>query len=732
MRKVTLQVTGMSCAACSARVERGLSKIPGVINVAVNLVSEKATVAYHPAAIAPADIQQAISKLGYQVAVAVDNDQPDREQKQRQQEINRQRYYFIFAAVFSMPLFVFMFATVFSLEGLLDLALFDFKALLVFATLVQFIPGWYFYRDAYASLKSGSANMSVLVVMGTSTAYFYSAVVVFWGEKLGLCGIHFGCSAMIITLVLLGKLLESRAKGSTSAAIRKLIGLKAKTAQIIRDGQKIAVPIDEVLVGDIIIVQPGEKIPVDGIVLAGHSTIDQSMLTGESIPVDKMPGDEVIGATINKLGTLKFKATKVGRDTTLAQIIKIVEDAQGSKAPVQRLADTVSAYFVPLVVLVAVGSFLGWYFWADAGNITQALVVFTAVLIIACPCALGLATPTSIMVGTGKGAEYGILIKGGEHLEKACHLDTVVLDKTGTITKGKPILTGIVAAGDLPAAAVLKVAAAVETPSEHPLAQAIVNAARQQNITLLEAVNFQALPGYGVSAELAGQTVLVGTSKLMQKHKIKLQSIAEQVTTWEEQGQTVMYVAADNQLLGIIAVADTVKENARQVIQALKDINIEVWMITGDNRRVAETIAREVGITKVLAEVLPDQKAAKIQQLKGEHRQVGMVGDGINDAPALATADVGFALGTGTDVAMEAADITLIRGDLQGVINSIKLSRATMRNIKQNLFWAMIYNTIGIPLAVFGFLSPVVAGAAMAVSSVSVVTNALRLKRIKL
>ncbi len=730
--KIQFAISGMTCAACSARVERGLKKMPGIINAVVNLAAEKAAVEYNPAEIDIEDIKRKIHEIGYKPVGLDDGADSDREKVLREKEIKRQRTTFLLSVVFSFPLLLFMLAMLFRLENLMNLVIFHPKVQFVFATLVQFIPGWHFYKDGYASLKGGSANMSVLVALGTSAAYFYSVAATFFGRQLGIDHVYYESAAIIITLVLLGKMLESRAKGRTSEAIRKLMGLRAKTARVIRSGQEIEVPIEEVNVGDLVVVRPGEKIPVDGIIREGRSTVDEAMLTGESIPVDKKPGDEVIGATINKLGTFKFEAAKVGRDTALAQIIKIVEDAQSSKAPVQRTADIVSAYFVPAVVGIAVLTFFSWYFYGAPGDFTRALISFTAVMVIACPCALGLATPTSIMVGTGKGAEYGILIKGGEHLENAYRLDTLVLDKTGTITKGESSLTDIIPNQGTTEQELLQLAASVEKMSEHPLAQAVVSAAKERGMQLSEPDNFEAIPGHGVKARLNGKQVLIGTIKLMKKNGIDVIGLFESTQKLEENGKTVMYIALDGQLLGIIAVADTVKENSRQAIKALQDLNIEVWMITGDNQRTAKAIAREVGITNVIAEVLPEQKAEKVAELKNQGKKVGMVGDGINDAPALACADVGFAIGTGTDVAMEAADITLIRGDLSGVVNSIKLSRATMRNIKQNLFWALIYNTIGIPAAALGYLNPILAGAAMAFSSVSVVSNALRLKRLKL
>jgi len=596
------------------------------------------------------------------------------------------------------------------------------------ATPVQFIAGYQFYLGAYKALRHGSANMDVLVVMGTSAAYFYSVGTTFFfrGE------VYYETSAIIITLILLGRLLESAAKGRTSEAIKKLMGLAARTARVIRDGQEVDIPVEDVQVGDVVLVRPGEKLPVDGVILEGISSVDESMLTGESIPVDKQAGDEVIGGTINKHGMLKFTATRVGSDTALAQIIKIVEEAQGSKAPIQRLADVISAYFVPVVVGIASVTFLIWYFIVDPGNLARALICFTAVLVIACPCALGLATPTSIMVGTGRGAEYGILIKGGEYLEKAHAINTVVLDKTGTITRGEPSLTDIVAvSGVIDRNELLQLVASAERSSEHPLAEAIVQGAQERGLALLDTTSFEALPGYGITAVVNGRALLIGTRRLMSERNVAAGDLEQAMDELEMSGKTAMLVAVDSQAAGVVAVADTVKEGSAEAIRVLQAMGVQTVMITGDNRRTAEAIARQVGIApdQVLAEVLPQDKAQQVSKLIEQGRVVGMVGDGINDAPALATADVGFAIGTGTDVAMEAADITLMRGDLRGVAASISLSRGTMRNIKQNLFWALVYNSLGIPIAAAGFLSPVLAGAAMAFSSVSVVSNALRLKR---
>ncbi|WP_429088040.1 copper-translocating P-type ATPase [Brassicibacter mesophilus] len=595
---------------------------------------------------------------------------------------------------------------------------------LILATPVQFIIGHRFYKGAYHSLRSGGANMDVLVAMGTSAAYFYSV----YNVIIGVMDYYFEASAVIITLILLGKMLEALAKGRTSEAIKKLMGLQAKTARVIRNGEEKDIPIEDVAVGDIIVVRPGEKIPVDGIVTDGASAVDESMLTGESLPVDKKSGDEIIGATINKFGTFKFKATKVGKDTALAQIIKLVEDAQGSKAPVQRLADKISGVFVPTVVGIALVTFLLWYF--VKGDFTHALISAVAVLVIACPCALGLATPTAIMVGTGKGAENGILIKGGEHLEKAHQINAIVFDKTGTITKGEPEVTDIISYKE-DENNILRIAAIAEKSSEHPLGQAIVNRAIEQGIKIDESAKFEAIPGHGIYSYIDGRDVYLGNRKLMKDKGIQIDNIEEDISRLEDEGKTAMLISLDGNASGIIAVADTVKESSKEAIERLQKMDIEIYMITGDNKRTANAIAKQVGISNVLAEVLPEHKAENVEKIKKQGKKVGMVGDGINDAPALAAADIGFAIGTGTDVAMEAADITLIKGELTDIVKAIVLSKRTMRTIKQNLFWAFAYNTAGIPLAALGFLSPMIAGAAMAFSSVSVVSNSLRLKRFK-
>jgi len=721
--QVEFKLGGMSCAACAARIEKKLKATPGVIKAVVNLTAEKAVVHYSAASVSPAQLKKIIEALGFQAHdMAVDREL-DREKAAREAEIRRQRFWLTVSAVLSIPFLVMMLLEFMGSHIMMEIM--GPYVQLALATPIQFGAGWQFYRGAYIALRNRSANMDVLVALGTSAAYFFSLA------NLRQPGMHlyFETSAVLITLILLGKLLEASAKGKTSEAIKKLMGLQAKTARVIRREEETDIPVEEVVPGDIVVVRPGERIPVDGILLEGHAVIDESMLTGESLPVEKKNGDEVVGATINKLGTFRFKATRVGRETALAQIIGIVEEAQGSKAPIQRFADVVSGYFVPVVVGLAILTFLAWYFVLDAGNFARALINFTAVLVIACPCALGLATPTSIMVGTGKGAENGILIKGGEHLENAHSINTVVLDKTGTITKGQPEVTDVLPFAAQSEQELVQLAAAAEKGSEHPLGQAIVQLAKTRQLTVAEPETFQAIPGQGVEVTLQGRRVLIGTRKLMRENNIAIEQVLTQAETLEEQGKTAMFLALEQELAGIIAVADTVKEHSAEAIADLAAMGIEVWMITGDNSRTAHSIARQVGVEHVLAEVLPEHKAEQVAALKQQGKIVAMVGDGINDAPALATADVGIAIGTGTDVAMEAASITLIRGDLRGIPAAIRLSRGTMRNIKQNLFWALAYNTLGIPVAAAGFLSPVVAGAAMAFSSVSVVTNALRLRK---
>ncbi|MEK3973763.1 heavy metal translocating P-type ATPase [Psychrobacillus sp. FSL K6-1267] len=729
--KKEFAITGMTCAACSTRIEKGLNKLEGVSSANVNLALERATVEFNPSDITINDIIQKVEKLGYGAIIkSEDKESVD----YREEAIQKQKVKFIVSAILSLPLLWTMVGH-FSFTSFIYMPEFLMNpwVQMVLATPVQFIIGRQFYVSAYKALRNGSANMDVLVVLGTSAAYFYSVyqAIITAGEH-HTANLYFETSAVLITLILLGKLFEAKAKGRSSEAIKKLIGLQAKTALVIRDGAELVIPIEEVLVGDTILVKPGEKIPVDGEVIAGNSAVDESMLTGESIPVDKVTGDSLFGSTINKNGSIKMKATKIGRDTALAQIIKVVEDAQGSKAPIQRLADKISGIFVPIVVGIAIVTFLVWFLVVEPGEITPALEALIAVLVIACPCALGLATPTSIMAGSGRAAEFGILFKGGEHLETTHHIDTVVVDKTGTVTYGKPKLTDVLMEEGMKESDFLAYIGAAERQSEHPLAEAIVDGIKERGITLLEVTSFEAIPGYGVKAVVNEQEVLVGTKKLMNQNNINIAAILKRMEELEGQGKTAMLASINGKFVGMIAVADTIKESSLQAIKRLKEMNIDVMMITGDNQLTATAIGKQAGIDQVIAEVLPEGKAAEIKKLQSSGKKVAMVGDGINDAPALAVADIGMAIGTGTDVAMEAADITLIRGDLNSIADAIIMSRKTMRNIKQNLFWAFAYNTLGIPIAAVGLLAPWVAGAAMAFSSVSVVLNALRLQRVKL
>lgn len=739
-----LSIQGMTCANCVQRVEKAICALPGVVSAHVNLATETATGEIIPTVTDEHDLKQTINKLGYE-ARSDEETTEDAEQKAREEEMQRMWRRFILSAVLSFPLLLTMFTHFFGWESGVWTILNNGYVQWVLATPVQFYIGGMFYKDAWNNLKTGTGNMSTLVALGTSAAYFYSVVVVLWGEQLGVVerGLYFESAAVIITLIMLGKYLEARAKGHTSEAIKKLMNLRPKEATVIRDGAEQTVPVDEVVVGDIVIIRPGERIPVDGIVKEGHSAIDESMLTGESLPVEKGPDDEVTGATINTHGSFQFEATRVGKETALAQIIRIVQDAQGSKAPIQRLADTISAYFVPSVLVVAAITLVVW--WV-LGDFTQGLLNMIAVLVLACPCALGLATPTAIMVGTGLGAENGILIKSGEHLEKAHRLTAVVLDKTGTITEGNPKVTDVYVVDTASANStqnetvhnvsedeLFSLVGAAERQSEHPLARAIVEEATERNVTFPAVENFSALPGRGLQATIHDKTLLVGNERLMHENEISLDVVQQQVEAYEQEGKTAMIAAYGGQAIGVIAVADVVKQHSAEAIAALQRKNIDVFMLTGDNQRTANAIARTVGIKEenVLAQVLPEEKAERVEELQKQGYAVGMVGDGINDAPALAVADVGIAIGTGTDVAIEAADVTLMRGDLRGLVSSVELSQATMRKIRQNLFWAFIYNVVGLTLAAFGIVSPVIAGAAMAFSSVSVVTNATLLKRFR-
>ncbi|MEK3765576.1 heavy metal translocating P-type ATPase [Solibacillus sp. FSL K6-4121] len=726
--KVDFTIEGMTCASCSARIEKVLGKLDGISNANVNLALEKATVEFNPSEVSVADIIARIEKIGFGAQPVVEGNPVDH----REKAIQHQTIKFLAAAILSLPLLWTMVAH-FSFTSFLyvpDLLMNPWIQLSL-ATPVQFIIGWQFYEGAYKSLRNGSANMDVLVAMGTSAAYFYSIYQMLAHPSGHMPHLYFETSAVLITLILLGKLFEARAKGKSSQAIKQLMGMQAKSALVIRDGVEQLVPLEEVRIGDHIRVKPGEKIPVDGEVISGISAVDESMLTGESLPIEKSEGHLVYGATLNKNGSIEMKALKVGHETALAQIIKIVESAQGSKAPIQRLADKISSIFVPVVIGIAALTFIAW--WLIGGEFIQAFEATIAVLVIACPCALGLATPTSIMAGSGRAAQFGILFKGGEHLEQTGFVDTVVVDKTGTVTNGKPVLTDVVMFNGFNENDVLSIVAAAEKQSEHPLAEAIVEGVLQRGIELPTVSSFQALPGLGIEAQVNDREVVVGTRKLLRQRQIDMNDqIETQMVSFEKHGKTAMLVAINHQLAAIVAVADTVKETSAEAVNRLHALGLKVIMLTGDNERTAQAIAAEVGIDEVIAEVLPEQKALQIENLQQQGRKVAMVGDGINDAPALAVAHIGMAIGTGTDVAMEAADITLIRGDLNSIADAILMSRKTMTNIKQNLFWAFAYNVIGIPIAALGFLAPWVAGAAMAFSSVSVVLNALRLQRVKL
>ncbi|MCU5489974.1 heavy metal translocating P-type ATPase [Bacillus cereus] len=731
--KAEFTVSGMTCAACANRVEKRLNKLDGVNKATVNFALESATVDFNPDEVNVNEMKSAITKLGYKLEVKPDNQ--DASTDHRLQEIERQKKKFIISFILSFPLLWAM-VSHFSFTSFIYLPdmLMNPWVQLALATPVQFIIGGQFYVGAYKALRNKSANMDVLVALGTSAAYFYSVYLSIQsiGSSEHMTDLYFETSAVLITLIILGKLFEAKAKGRSSEAIKKLMGLQAKTATVVRDGTEIKILIEEVVAGDIVYVKPGEKIPVDGEIVEGKSAIDESMLTGESIPVDKSIGDVVIGSTINKNGFLKVKATKVGRDTALAQIIKVVEEAQGSKAPIQRVADQISGIFVPVVVVIAIITFAVWMIFVTPGDFGGALEKMIAVLVIACPCALGLATPTSIMAGSGRSAEYGILFKGGEHLEATHRLDTVILDKTGTVTNGKPVLTDIIVADGFHEEEILRLVGAAEKNSEHPLAEAIVEGIKEKKIDIPSSETFEAIPGFGIESVVEGKQLLIGTRRLMKKFNIDIEEVSKSMEELEREGKTAMLIAIDKEYAGIVAVADTVKDTSKAAIARLKKMGLDVVMITGDNTQTAQAIAKQVGIDHVIAEVLPEGKAEEVKKLQANGKKVAMVGDGINDAPALATANIGMAIGTGTDVAMEAADITLIRGDLNSIADAIFMSKMTIRNIKQNLFWALAYNALGIPIAALGFLAPWVAGAAMAFSSVSVVLNALRLQRVKL
>jgi Cu+-exporting ATPase len=739
----------MTCASCVNRVEKALSSLKGVVHVDVNFATERASIEYLPGEVTLKDLKKVVQEAGYQVlelkvgdSTLREEDVVEKERVLREQDLSRLKWKFIIGAILLGPILVLMYGAPLLEKwfGLSEEINFFIQFLL--ATPVQFWAGWQFYVGFWKAAKHKTSDMNTLIAVGTSAAYLFSLIVTFGSHLIMVKGlmldVYFDTSAAIIVLILLGRFLEARAKGRTSEAIKKLIGLQPKTARVLRNGNEVDIPVEEVTPGDVVIVRPGEKIAVDGSVKEGYSSVDESMVTGESLPVEKKAGDTVIGATMNKTGTFKFEATKVGRDTVLSQIIRLVQEAQGSKPPIARLVDVIASYFVPVVIGIAILTFIIWYLFGPHPALTYAFLNFIAVLIIACPCALGLATPTSIMVGTGKGAENGILIRGAEALETAHQLNTIVLDKTGTLTKGKPSVTDIIELEGFSEQEILTLAASAEKGSEHPLGEAIANKAKEGGMALTDPRDFNAIAGHGIEATINSKKVLLGNFKLMKERKVELNGLLAKAETFSNEGKTSMFLAVDGRAAGMIAVADTLKENSKEAVEAFHRMGLEVVMLTGDNERTARAIAHQIGIDRVLAEVLPEMKAEEVKRLQAEGKRVGMVGDGINDAPALAQANVGIAIGTGTDVAMESSDITLIGGDLRGVVTAIALSKATIRNIRQNLFWAFAYNTILIPVAagvLFPFLgillNPILAAGAMAFSSVTVVTNALRLRKFK-
>mgnify|MGYP001565099070 FL=1 len=739
--KKTFNIEGMTCASCAQTIEKATQKLRGVNLSSVNLATEKLVVEYDPGMVNLTDIIKAVMDSGYEAHEEVATaDTVDQDKEKKQKEIKSLWNRFLISALFTAPLLYI------AMGHLVNAPLPDFinpmmnPEAFAIVQLVLTLPvvavNSKIYRNGFKALSKGHPNMDSLISLGTSAAFLYgvfATVMIFRGEVAYANELYYETAAVILALIVLGKYLETLTKGKTSEAIKKLMGLAPKTALVVRNGKESEISIDEVVVGDIIVVRPGGKMPVDGVVIEGLTSVDESMLTGESIPVEKSVGDAIIGASINKNGTIRYKATKVGKDTALSQIIKLVEDAQGSKAPIAKMADIISGYFVPIVIAIAILSALAWYFAGQTG--VFALTIAISVLVIACPCALGLATPTAIMIGTGKGAEHGVLFKSGTALETTHKLNTIVFDKTGTITEGKPKVTDIITAEGISETELLTLSASAEKGSEHPLGEAIVNSAEEKGLAFLKTETFNAIPGHGIEVTINGQHLLLGNKKLMDERHIGLGNLASASDALASQGKTPMYIAKDGKIAGIIAVADTVKESSLRAIKKLHKMGIEVAMITGDNKRTAEAIAKQVGIDRVLSEVLPEDKANEVKKLQDEGKKVGMVGDGINDAPALAQADVGIAIGSGTDVAIESADVVLMRSDLMDVPTAVELSKSTIRNIKENLFWAFAYNILGIPFAmgvVYAFggplLSPVIAAAAMSFSSISVLLNALRLK----
>ena len=747
LKRAELGVDGMTCASCSSAVERALKKLDGVEEPSVNLATNRAAFSYDPAKVKLAQVREAITKAGYTPLDLASEDTRDAEQEKREKALRLMRLRLIVAIVFAAPILYIAMAHMFPTLGVPLPAFMNphmfpltFALVQLVLTIPVLIAGGRFFRVGFKTLFKGSPNMDTLVAIGTGSAFLYgvyATVLIYLGQFGFAQHLYFESAAVVITLVMLGKYLEAVSKSKTSEAIKKLMNLKPKTAVVVKDGVELTVSLDEVAVGDVVLVRPGAAIPVDGIVADGASSVDESMLTGESLPVEKQPGSPVTGGSINGEGLLRFNVNRVGEDTALSKIIHLVEEAQGRKAPIAKLADVISGYFVPAVLGIAVLSAIVWALVGKDFNFV--LNIFVTVLVIACPCALGLATPTAIMVGTGKGAELGVLIKGGEALETTHGINAVVLDKTGTITQGKPELTDIVRYSGDDEADVLALSASAERGSEHPIARAIVSAAQEKNLTLAEPEQFRAIPGRGIEATVSGHRILAGSAKLLREHNVDLSRSISDAVALSNVGKTLMYIAKDDSLYALMAAADAVKPTSRRAIEQLKSLGVEVYMLTGDNAATAKAVAESVGIDHVLSDVLPDGKASEVQKLQSQGKRVAMVGDGINDAPALVQADVGMAIGTGTDVAVESADVVLMRGDLSAVSAAIALSRATIRNIRQNLFWAFAYNVVGIPFAAgvfFAFggplLTPVFAGAAMALSSVSVVSNALRLKRFRL